>query len=83
MSNKVITVPERIDRILSDYANLEKYSHEMLDLAVEEMRLTDRRLAFMPFSVVKQNLFTAQAGYMLNVPNALKILREQYRREYA
>ena len=38
----IVTVPERIDRILSDYANLEKYSHEMLDLAVEEMRLTDQ-----------------------------------------
>ena len=80
---KIFTVPERIDQMIASYANLEKVSHEMLDLAVEELRLMDRRLSSVPFSVAKQTLFTAPAGYMLNLPNALKILREQYRKEFA
>ena len=72
---KITTVVERIDQMLASYAELERDAHDLMDCHVAEC------LAVTPgesFGVIKQREFTGRAGYVLNVPAALRLLREKF-----
>jgi hypothetical protein len=76
MSRKIKTVVERIDEMLAEYEKLDDEAHELFDLHIAEMRA---ELPGIPFGVLKQCEIAARAGTALNIPKALRQLRERRR----
>lgn len=74
MTRKIVSPAERIDRILASYEQLDREAHDMLDRHVAEYMAEHPGI---PAGVIKQYEFTNRAGYMLNVPAALRLLREK------
>lgn len=75
MTRKIVSPAERIDRILASYEQLDREAHDMLDRHVAEYMAEHPGI---PGGVIKQYEFTNRAGYMLNVPAALRLLREKF-----
>ena len=74
MAHKITTVAERIDQILASYAELDREAHNLIDLHVAEMMLEHGGT----IGILKQSEFTSRAGYTLNVPEALRLLRKKF-----
>jgi hypothetical protein len=72
---KITTPVERIDQLLASYAELNRASHDLMDLHVAEVAAT---IPGVPISVIKQSEFTNRAGHMLNIPAALHLLRDKF-----
>ena len=68
------TVAMRIDEMLATYAELDHEAHELLDLHVAAYVAMNPGV---PSGVIKQCEFTNRAGHTLNVPAALRILRDK------
>jgi hypothetical protein len=75
MTQKITTTRERIDQMLAQYALLERDAFELIDCIVTEMC---HQHPGMPFGNVKQCEIHNRAGSMLNVPKALRLLRERF-----
>jgi hypothetical protein len=73
---KMVTPVERIDKMLASYAELDREAHDLMDLHIAECRLENPGI---PFAVLKQYEFTNRAGCTLNVPAALRLLRNKFR----
>jgi hypothetical protein len=76
MSRNIVTPRQRIDQMLDQYATLDRDAHELIDAAVAELAITHPGV---PIGSIKRCEFTNRAGYMLNVPEALRLLRERFR----
>jgi hypothetical protein len=74
---KITTTRERINQMLAQYAVLEHDAFELIDAIVTEMRHEPEHRGA-PFSIVKQHEVHERAGSMLNVPKALRLLRERF-----
>ena len=71
------TSPTRyIDDMLSLYAQLGQEADGLLNCATAELAAENPGI---PACVLKQRYFTGPAGTMLNVPEALRILRKRVR----
>jgi hypothetical protein len=76
MARKITTPAERIDQLVASYEELDREAHDLLDLAVAEYVAGKPGVSI---GAVKQCEFTNRAGSTLNVPAALRILRERLR----
>ncbi len=76
MARKSTTPIERIDKMLASYAALDREAHDLMDLYVGECRVENPGV---PFAVIKQCEFTNRAGYVLNIPAALRLLQDKFR----
>jgi hypothetical protein len=76
MTTKITTPRARIDQMLAQYNKLEYDAHELIDSVIDEMLLRHPNVSR---GVLKQNEFTGRAGMMLNIPAALRILRERFK----
>jgi hypothetical protein len=65
---------EKIDEMIASYEKLNREAHEMFDLYVDELRLTHPGI---PIGSLKQLEITNPAGTTLNIPKALRILKER------
>jgi hypothetical protein len=72
---KITTTRERIDQMLAQYTTLEHDAFELIDAIVKEMC---HEHPGMPVGIVKQCEIHNRAGSMLNVPKALRLLRERF-----
>ena len=75
MPRKIVTPAERIDRMLKAYEKLNREAHDLLDQTVAE------RVGETPgisVGVMKQQEFSTRAGSTINIPAALRILREKF-----
>ena len=75
MARKIVTPVERIDRMIDAYGNLNREAHEMMDRWVAEYLA---ECPGVPAGVVKQSQFTGRAGYTLDIPAALRLLRKEF-----
>jgi hypothetical protein len=75
MGGKITTMTERIDQLIAAYGELDREAHDLLDRSVAEYMAEHPGI---PAGVIKQYEFTNRAGYMLNVPAALRLLREKF-----
>jgi hypothetical protein len=73
-SRKITTLAERVDQMVAAYAKLDHEAHELIDLHIAELRA---ECPGTPFGVLKQCEITARAGTTLNVPAALRLLRDR------
>ena len=71
---KIKTVDEKIDEMIASYEKLNREAHEMIDLYIDERRL---ECPGIPIASMKQMEITNRAGSSLNVPQALRILKER------
>jgi len=71
---KIKTVAEKIDEMIASYEKLNREAHEMIDLYIDERRL---ECPGIPIASMKQMEITNRAGSSLNVPQALRILKER------
>jgi hypothetical protein len=70
-----MTPRQRIDQMLATYETLNREADDLLDLATAELVAEHPGI---PAGVLKQREFTSPAGSMLNIPRALRILREKF-----
>jgi hypothetical protein len=75
MPRKIVTPAERIDQMIAAYEKLNREAHDLLDLAVAEYIA---RSPGIPAGVVKQLRYTNRAGTTIDIPAALRILREKF-----
>jgi hypothetical protein len=68
---------ERINQLLAQFSLLEHDAIELIDAIVMEMRHEPEHRGE-PFSIVKQHEIHERAGSMLNLPKALRLLRERF-----
>jgi hypothetical protein len=71
---KIKTADERIGELLNEYERLNREAHELIDSYITELRV---EVPGTPFGVIKQTEFHGRAGTSLNMPAALRILRER------
>ena len=71
---KIKTIAEKIDEMIASYEKLNCEAHEMIDLYIDERRL---ECPSIPIASMKQMEITNRAGSSLNVPQALRILKER------
>jgi hypothetical protein len=71
---KIKTIAEKIDEMIASYEELNREAHTMIDLYIDELRLQFPRN---PFGSLKMAAITGPAGASLNVPQALRILKEK------
>jgi hypothetical protein len=74
--SKPISPTRYIDDMLSLYAQLGREANDLLDQATTGLAAENPHI---PACVLKQRYFTGPAGTMLNVPEALRILRKRVR----
>jgi hypothetical protein len=75
MTRKTTTPIEHIDHMLAAYETLNREANDLLDFATAELVAEHPGI---PAGVLKQREFTSRAGSMLNIPAALRILREKF-----
>jgi hypothetical protein len=75
MARKIVTPAERIDRMIDAYEGLNREAHELMDRWVVE-HLTE--CPGVPAGIAKQCQFTGRAGYTLDIPAALRLLRKEF-----
>ena len=71
---KIKTVAEKIDEMIASYEKLNREAHEMIALYIDARRL---ECPGIPIASMKQMEITNRAGSSLNVPQALRILKER------
>jgi len=71
---KIKTVVQKIDEMIEGYEKLNREAHDMIDLYLDELRLTVN--PGIPVGSLKQMTFN-RAGSSLDMIAALKILRER------
>jgi len=71
---KIKTIAEKIDEMIASYEMLNREAHDLIDLYIDEVRL---QCPGIPIGSLKQMEITNPAGTSLNVPRALKILRDR------
>ena len=71
---KIKTTAEKIDERIASHEQLNCEAHEMIDLYIDERRL---KCPGIPIASMKQMEITNRAGCSLNVPQALRILKEK------
>jgi len=71
---KIKTIAEKIDQMIASYEMLNREAHDLIDLYIDEVRL---QCPGIPIGSLKQMEITNPAGTSLNVPRALKILRDR------
>jgi hypothetical protein len=75
MTHKIKTPAKRIDEMLAVYEELNREAYELFDLHVAELVA---ECPGVPAGVLMQTSITKCAGTMLNIPRALRLLRDRY-----
>jgi len=70
---KIKTIGEKIDELIAGYERLNREAHDMMDLYIDERRLTCPGI---PIGSLKQLEFN-RAGASMDMVGALRILKER------